>query len=162
MFISLKVGLIIQQCIIKLVRLEAFHLPLANNNDNALGTHLTHGLDCKLCPACAAGRAAAKESFEALWTDLSSIPALLYLGPTSGLLCIYSWISVHDTHRTIKLQEKSVPVATAQIPALCWGSKTAALNQMDIWGLNLAPWVLVICYPHNQIHLPDMLLWEFE
>lgn len=80
LFISLKVGLIIQQCIIKLVRLEAFHLPLANNNDNALGTRLTHGLDCKLCPACAAGRAAAKESFEALWTDLSSIPALLYLG----------------------------------------------------------------------------------
>lgn len=81
-FISLGVVLIIQPCVIKLVCLEAFHLPLADNNDNALGTHLTHGLDSKLCPARAAGRAAAKESFETLWIDLSSIPALLYFGAT--------------------------------------------------------------------------------
>lgn len=78
--ISSVVGLTIQQCPnIKLVHLEAFHLPLANNNDNALGTHLTHGLDCKLCPARAAGRAAAKEAFETPWTDLSSVSSLLYL-----------------------------------------------------------------------------------
>lgn len=97
--ISLEVGLTIQQCITKLVRLEAFHLPLANHNDNALGTHLTRGLDCKLCSPRASGRAAAKESSETLWTDLSSILALLYFGAISGLLCICSWITIHDTQK---------------------------------------------------------------
>jgi len=115
--ISLEVGLIIQQCIVKLVRLEAFYLPLPNNNDNTLGTHLTHGLGHKLCSPCAAGRAAARESLESLWTDLSSVPAL-HFGATSGLLCICSWISVRDTHRNIKLQEKSVSAATV-LPQDC-------------------------------------------
>lgn len=92
-----EAGLIIEQCITKLVCLGAFQLPLANNNDNALGTRLTRGLDGKLCPAHAAERAAAKESFETLWTDLSSIPTLLYFGATSGLFCICSCIFLRDT-----------------------------------------------------------------
>lgn len=82
---SLEAGLLIHQCIIKLACLDILYLPLHNNSDNGLGTHLTCRLSCNLCPAHVAGRAAVRESCEVLQIALSSIPALLYFGATMYL-----------------------------------------------------------------------------
>lgn len=161
----LVVGFKFSSILWKLVPLEAFHLPLANNNDGALGAHLTRGLGCKLCPAPFGWKAAAKMPFETLWADFSSIPALLYFVATSGLLSICRWIFIHDTHKPSKLQEEICSGGLCPNPSTVLrkqGSTSKWDGYLGLEACTLSPHNLLSPQPNSPSRYAAVRIWVIQ